>query len=288
MIMLDRDFRLYKSFAKINIFLEVVKKRNDGYHDIESLFGRISLYDEIYIKKSNLINIEVINNVNAKIDMESNLIYKAFLRFKREFAIDSGIEVKIIKNIPIGAGLGGGSSNCAVALKAFSEMFSIKDYEKLTLIASEIGSDVVFFLKDTTFALCSGRGEIVEPVSIKGKLPYILIVFPQKYISTKEVYQGLKLNGNPLNIFHKFKDALISKKDIDITNYLFNRLEEVSFRLVKDIYELKKEMNILGLYSLMSGSGSSVFGLSYDKNIVENAFNVLKKKHHFIYFSKFV
>jgi 4-diphosphocytidyl-2-C-methyl-D-erythritol kinase len=286
---LSDGFRGYKSFAKINIFLEVIGKRSDSYHDIESLFGRISVYDEIYIRKSKKINIEIINNVNAEsIDIYSNLVYKAFMRFKEEFSIDENIDLRIVKNIPVGSGLGGGSSNCAVALKAYSEIFGIDDDKGLEKIASELGSDVMFFLKNCSFALVSGRGEVVEPVDLKGILPYIILIFPDIHISTKDIYGGLKLDYVPVKLSQRLRDELNSNCDIDLTTYLFNRLESVSFKLNKKIEDLKNEIISLGVSSLMSGSGSSVFGLSYDKNLIENAFNVLKKKYRFIYLLKFV
>ena len=285
----DNGFRLYRSFAKINIFLEVVGKRPDNYHEIESLFARISLFDEIYIKKSDSIKIEMINNVNAySIDMASNLVYKAFLRFKERFMIDDGVEIKIIKNIPLGSGLGGGSSNCACALKAYADLFEIKDYEKLKEIASELGSDVMFFLKDCSFAICKGRGEIVEPVSFNFRLPNIILIFPEIHISTKDVYQQLKLDYKPLKLSQRIRDDIKNGRSIDITSYLFNRLEDVSFKMNNRIKDLKDELSSLKIYSLMSGSGSSVFGLSYDDKILTRAFDVLKEKYRFIYLLKFV
>jgi len=286
---LNTDFKYYKSFAKINIFLEIVRKRKDGYHDIESLFGRISLYDEIFVKKDLDINVEVINNVNAdNIDVNSNLVYKAFVKFKKVFNINDGVHVKLIKNIPVGSGLGGGSSNCAYALRAYSEIFGINDEEKLKKIATELGSDVLFFWKNCSFALVSGRGEIVEVVDIKGELPWILIVFPNLHISTKDVYASLSLDYTPVKNYWEIKEKILSSKEIDFCKYLFNRLESVSFKINRKVEDLKNEMLSLGLYSLMSGSGSSVFGLSHDKSKIENAFNVLKKKYNFIYLSKFV
>jgi 4-diphosphocytidyl-2-C-methyl-D-erythritol kinase len=286
---LNTDFKYYKSFAKINIFLEIVRKRKDGYHDIESLFGRISLYDEIFVKKDLDINVEVINNVNAdNIDVNSNLVYKAFVKFRKVFNINDGVYVKLVKNIPVGSGLGGGSSNCAYALRAYSEIFGINDEEKLEKIATELGSDVLFFWKNCSFALVSGRGEIVEPVDIKEELPWILIVFPNLHISTKDAYASLNLDYTPVKNYWEIREKILSSKEIDFRKYLFNRLESVSFKINRKVEDLKNEMLSLGLYSLMSGSGSSVFGLSHDKSKIENAFNVLKKKYHFIYLSKFV
>ena len=157
-----------KAFAKINIYLEVLNKRPDGYHNIKSLFARIDLHDNLIFekRKDREINITLENKVNAfEIELKSNLVYKAAKRFMDEFSISCGVDIILEKNIPLGAGLGGGSSDCASTLIALSELFNIGEKERLFDLSKELGSDVPFFLKETPMAVCEGRGEILTPVN---------------------------------------------------------------------------------------------------------------------------
>ena len=281
-----------KAFAKINLCLEVLNKRDDGYHNIKSLFARIDLHDNLIFekRKDREINITVKNNVNAfNIEFKSNLVYKAAERFINEFSIDCGVDIVLEKNIPIGAGLGGGSSDCASTLLGLSEIFEIDDKDRLFNISKEIGSDVMFFMKDCKFALCEGRGEMVNPVDVKAKLPYIILVFPDINMSTKKVYETMscdyKTNKEKIN---NLLAELGKKSEIDFSKYLFNRLENAIFKINSEVRELKNKIESFSIPSLMSGSGSSVFGISYDLNKISSAFNKLKKSYNFVYISKIV
>lgn len=280
-----------KAFAKINLFLEVLRKREDNYHDILTLFARISLYDELrFVKRRDeLINISIKNNSNVEnIPLENNLIFKAIKRFRERFGIICGFDIYLEKNIPQGAGLGGGSSDCAQTLNALSIFYGI-DKQKLYPLASELGSDVGFFLKDLVFAVGEGRGEIIKPVEFNSKVPYVLLVFPNIHISTKDVYSNLDYNYKPeIELFNKFLDSLKKDSTPNFSKYLFNRLETSTFKLDKRIKELKAEMSFLGLTTLMSGSGSTVFGLSYDFELIRKAYDNLKQKYDFVFITKFV
>lgn len=282
---------ILKSFAKVNLFLEVLGKRKDGYHDILSLFGRISLYDILVFKKRDdeVINIDIKNNSNVdNLPLQNNLIWKAIISFRERFNIKCGFDIYVEKNIPQGAGLGGGSSNCAQTLNALSIFYNI-DKKYLYPLACELGSDVGFFFNDLSFAVAKGRGEIIEEVNIKTKPPYVLLVFPGIYIATKDVYLALDYDYNPqLGLFNEFLEKLSNNDSLDFSKYLFNRLESSTFKLDYRVKKVKEEMTSLGIVSLMSGSGSTVFGLSYDLDFLKKAYDNLKKKYDFVFVTKFV
>ncbi|MCX7905633.1 MAG: 4-(cytidine 5'-diphospho)-2-C-methyl-D-erythritol kinase [Elusimicrobiales bacterium] len=279
------------SYAKINLFLEVCKKRKDGYHEIVTLFSRVSLFDKIRFSKreDKEINIFIKNNVNFNdISKDDNLIYKAILEFEKKFEIKDGFDIYLEKNIPQGAGLGGGSSNCASTLLAMCDIYGI-DKNKVRDIALKLGSDVMFFFEAKKIAVGKGRGEIIEDLDIKAEMPYVILVFPDIFLSTKEVYSNMDYNYiADLNLFYEFVDELKRYGKVDFSKYLFNRLETSAFKLEKKVKELKEEISSFGVMSLMSGSGSSVFGISYDKNLIDKCFNALKNKYRFIFKLKIV
>lgn len=283
--------REYLSFAKINMFLEVEGKRSDGYHNIISIFARISLADKIFIQKRSDkdVKIGIRSNIGPiNIPTEENLVFKAIKTFQENFGIHEGFNIEIEKNIPIGSGLGGGSSNCATTLLAMCDMYGI-EYSSVYSIGAMLGSDVSFFMKNTSFALVKGRGEIVEEIKPKCRLPYSIIVFPGISISTKLVYSSMNYNYTPKNhLCYELIKHFQKNDKVDFSKYIFNRLEEPAFKIEKRLINVKEEILNTGLITLMSGSGSSFFGLSYDKKSTESAFNKLKQKYSFVFKIKFV
>lgn len=281
-----------KSYAKINIFLEVESKREDGYHNIKSLFARIGLHDTLKIErvKKKGIYLELIKKSSniPNIKKTDNIVYKAAKLFFDKFNIKDGVRIRLIKNIPVGAGLGGGSSNAAYTLIALSKMFGISISE-LYELGEKIGSDVMFFLKRYPFAICSGRGEIVEKVDVKSELPYIMIIFPDMLVSTKNIYDNLELNyrKNSRKLENLIKH-LKSEKKIDFSPYLFNRLQSVTVKLYPNLRKLEKICMENKISGLMSGSGSAFFMLDYDfKKLGEIALKC-KKSYNSIFLTKFV
>lgn len=277
--------------AKVNLFLEVSSKRSDGYHNIITLFARIALSDIISIRKrlDSQIKINIKNNVNVPyIDEKDNLVFKAIKKFEDKFNIKSGYYVEIEKNIPAGAGLGGGSSDCASTLRALCDIYNIR-VSNVMDIASELGSDVSFFLKDCMMCVGTGRGEILEEVKVKAEMSDIILVFPEIHISTKDVYSSMEYNYIPdeKRIF-ELKKSLEKKGFIDWNYFLFNRLESSAFKIAPSVKSLKQEMIDMGLSSIMSGSGSCVFGLHYDRKKIDDAFTYFSKKYRFVFKTKFV
>jgi len=287
-----------KAYAKINLFLEIESKRKDGFHNIQSLFAKVSLCDRIIISRSGKrgINLKIKDNSNlGDIPVEGNIVYKACLSFFKTFNITPDANIYLEKNIPVGAGLGGGSSDCACALKGLSAIYSI-DYSnpKLFDMAKSLGSDVPFFWHDYSLASCCGRGERVEKVGIKSKMPAILIIWPDIFISTKSVYENFKIgfkNEIKKNILkmRNFISILESGSDsIDFSKYLFNRFENYVFKRYPSLNRIKSVIDKASLPCIMSGSGSSLIVFSYDIEDLKKLYSKISTLHKSIFLAKFI
>ena len=249
-----------RSPAKINLFLNVIGKRPDGYHELESIFQTVNLFDTIEIHKAKQgISIKT-DQPNLPTDRR-NLVYQVVELVKKKYKIRQGIRIFIHKNIPIGSGLGGGSSNVASVLMGLNRMWKLGlSRDELAWQGAKIGSDVPFFIYGGT-ALVKGRGEIVFPLKIN-KTFYYLLVSPQILIPTKEIYRQLKLYlTKPVNnSIGKIIRYLEKGNSKGLSQLLYNSLERVALGLyprLKDIY-LRLEENIKGGL-LVSGSGSTIF-----------------------------
>ena len=250
-----------KAPAKINIGLNIVSKRDDGYHNLETFFYPIKdLYDVIKIRKSESFSYLSSNN-ELKND-ENNLVIKAIHLLENTFEFKANVEIELIKNIPMGAGLGGGSSDAAVIILAFNDMFNLKmNYEKMKDIALSLGSDVPFFLKIKP-AIGKSRGEDLTFTEVEINKP-IVIINPGIHISTKESFSNIIPKNNP---FDYNTIAQILKTDLStLKNRVVNDFEEYA---VSRHFEIKKIIDILNshgaLFAQMTGSGSTVFGI-FDK-----------------------
>ena len=256
-----------QSFAKVNLFLAVLNKRPDHYHNLDSLFERISLCDKITLKarRDNRIKISC-NNPSVPLD-ESNLCFKAAKLLQDEFGISKGLDIKIIKHIPVGAGLGGGSSNAAAVLTGLNKLWRLRLSKiKLAKLAARIGSDVPFFVYDAAFARGQGRGEKIRVLKElrKIKLRHILIV-PKIHVSTPLIYKNFdQLCGltKPASNAKILTSALVKRDFIFKPGLLFNSLEQVTLKLYPEVRRAKQALAALGLRAmLMSGSGPAVFAL---------------------------
>lgn len=182
------------SFAKINLTLEIIKKRADGYHELKSIMQLISLHDEMDFSFNDSDNIKIISDFpNLPLD-EKNICHKACTKFFAKTGLKTGIEIKILKNIPMQAGLGGGSTNAALTLKVLNEHFNYPlEHNELTELGKSIGADIPFFLSGDKTALMEGIGEIITTLKRPESLPLILF-FPKQGVSTKEAYLNLNLD----------------------------------------------------------------------------------------------
>lgn len=251
------------SYAKINFGLQVLNKRVDGFHNINTLFARISLKDIIYIEESDKNDVLFTTDIN--IPLEKNLIYKAIVEFKKKFNIADHFKVTVNKRIPMGGGLGGGSSNAAYILDTLVKMYKVeKDWKNLSIIAQKLGSDVPFFMK-TGLAIGQSRGEMLK--YFRAIFPYkILIVNPNLSISTPDAFQSLKRNedvGKVLDFHTLFLRGL--ENPVIWREFVINDFEKVIFERYNELGEIKDKLYKSGaVFALMSGSGSTLFGVFKD------------------------
>ncbi|MEE9554750.1 MAG: 4-(cytidine 5'-diphospho)-2-C-methyl-D-erythritol kinase [candidate division Zixibacteria bacterium] len=247
-----------KAPAKINLYLKVLGKRPDGYHEIESMMQTIDLYDEIKLEKANSIEIDC-NDPSLPSD-GSNLAVRAAIALKERFYFP-GVKIGLNKRIPHGAGLGGGSSDAAFVLRGLCRLYELSPKSKEILeIASGIGSDVPFFLGNGQ-AIVGGRGEKVHSIDLPTEYRVILITPPLE-ISTAEVYGKLKFS------LTKKSEPFLLKKKITISRFnklakrFYNDLEEVVLGEHPDLAKIKGLLKSNGaVTSAMSGSGSTFFGI---------------------------
>jgi len=270
--------------AKINLFLNVLGKREDNYHEIETILQKIELYDTIILEEKD----EGIELECGQVPGEENLAYKATNLLRQELGIKKGVKIKIEKNIPIAAGLGGGSSDAAATLIGLNKLWQIGlEQNDLLTLASKIGADVPFFIFKEGLALGTGIGSIITPLP---PLPqfWLILICPKIKISTTKVYKNLKfiLTNEVIEskiIQNVFKEGNIEK----ISKLLYNTLEKIVFPKYPVIKRLKDELLHAGaLGALMSGSGSSIFGMVKTKIEAINIYNKLKGGDELIFVTK--
>jgi len=266
-----------RAYAKINLGLFIKERRSDGFHEIETILLPIKLYDKINIEKS--LNDIIIECSAPSVPVHNkNLTYIAFQKLRERYPskIKEGIKIYIEKNIPVGAGLGGGSSDAAAVLLGIRDLWNIGVSNKiLKMIASQLGSDVPFFI-DCKPALAKGRGEILKEIDYNiGR--WILLIYPDINISTSWAYKNFNfiLTNRIKNI--NFNN-LIKKNILKFRNLIFNDLEIPVFSKYPQLREIKENLYKSGAeFALMSGSGSCLYGLFKDKNKAEKVSKEFKE-----------
>lgn len=276
--------------AKINLFLEVLGKRPDGYHEIDTLFAKISLGDDIKISVEPAneikISLKMRGTYGAKLkEDKTNLVYKAALAFFEYFGIKAKCEIRVEKNIPLGAGLGGGSSDAASVLLGLCSLYSIelnaKRMKDLNKIGAKLGADVPVFLEKGTFFRAQGIGEKLTPVKSNVQSPALVIVYPRIQSDTAIAYKELKINSkekmltNISNLNKILEDVKRGCPMSDWGDLIYNKLEEGVLSRLDVIKKTKEQLKVLGAdFTIMSGSGSSVVGFFKDDS---KALEIAKK-----------
>ena len=268
----------FRTPAKVNLGLHILGKREDGFHELETLFQMVNWFDEIKIECLSR-GLELVCDQPDIPHDEGNLAIKAAQILQTQFPDRcKGARIYLSKNIPHGAGLGGGSGNAAGVLLALNFLWDLKLKRKdLILIASKLGSDVPFFL----FSPCAigrGRGEILESVNSSIKF-YILMVYPGFSVSTALVYENLKLKlTKRQNNISILKNFLLQLEYAQLGANWSNDLEPIVFQEHPGLSEIKKGMLALGAKgALLSGSGSTVFGIFDNPEIAKNAYAQLDR-----------
>lgn len=267
-----------KALAKINLGLDVVRRREDGYHEVRMIMQTIHLYDRLDIAKCQEPGIHITSNLSFLPVNENNLIYKAGKMLMDEFGIASGVTVRLNKRIPVAAGMAGGSTDAAAMLYGMNELFDLKlKRSDLMERGVKIGADVPYCILRGT-ALAEGIGEQLTALSPMVKCP-VLIAKPQISVSTKFVYENLKLDENTL---HPDIDRLIrdiENKDLQaIAGHMGNVLESVTipnYPIIAEIKELMKKSGAVN--AMMSGSGPTVFGLFADEKTAQRAYEDMQR-----------
>ncbi|CAK7087313.1 4-(cytidine 5'-diphospho)-2-C-methyl-D-erythritol kinase [Tissierella sp.] len=267
-----------ESYGKINLGLDVLYKREDGYHEINTIMQQISLSDTLIMREIKE-DIELdCNNKELPLD-STNLVYRAWKKMQEKTGINKGIQINIHKKIPIAAGLAGGSANAAAVLKGLNQLWGLNlSEEELREIGIEIGADVPYCIMGGT-ALAEGIGERLTKIkSFKDK--DILLVNPGIGVSTTEVYGNLRLNKELRMDVEKIISS-IERDDIkSVADNITNVMEEVVMEKNPIISEIKKDMVSYGaLGALMSGSGPTVFGLFDDMDKLKFCKQILTEKY---------
>ena len=263
--------------AKLNLFLEVLGRRADGYHDIESLMVTVDLCDTLTFEDAPSGRIEFVCDDPSLPTGSENLVVRAAERLQAATESPRGARITLQKAIPAQAGLAGGSSDAAATLEGLNRFWALDmASDRLDTLSSDLGSDVTFF-RHGPCALCRGRGERVEPLVLPGVFHFVLVC-PPVGVSTFEVYRNLVPPDRPRSI-GGVAEALAKGDTEALGRELFNRLQPVAESLVPSLGPVRDALANLGPSldgHLMSGSGSSYFGLARDRHAAEDAANRLK------------
>lgn len=274
--------------AKVNLFLEVTGKLPNGYHELATLFAKISLADKLEIEalpaEKEDLQLTLTGPLAAGLETgKDNLALRAVRAFEEEFGLTLQAHIHLEKNIPFGAGLGGGSSDAGTVLRGLCRLFG-KDPLTLLPRAARLGADVPLFLYPDTFLKGEGIGEKLTPITAKPPFPWAVLVYPDTAVPTKGVFARLQ---RPCHA-----DVLTNLSNLDRLIYsiregqplpqwqhlLFNRLEEAVLPYECSVRNVKEDFSAAGASPLMSGSGSTVFALTPDRNQADNLAGRMKQK----------
>ena len=268
-----------KCFAKINLSLDIISKRADGYHNIDTLMARIDLFDKLEIEKTSYGKFTYDSNVSLG-KVEDNLIFKAYELMKnRAGEKATGIRVKLTKNIPVAAGLAGGSTNAAETMKVLNELWNLGlSKSDLMEAGAKLGADIPFFFLERA-ARATGIGEILDPFSIKTPLK-VLLINDGTSIASAHVYKNTKLFGH-------IKTGEIAKSlsqgSWDLVEDFENVMEDVVLRDFPHLKAIKENLTKHGaLKALVSGSGASIYGIFKDEKALDMAYEGLKNSYNFV------
>ncbi len=277
----------FKTPAKINLGLHIHKKRKDGFHELETILQMVTWFDELQLEGTSE-KVELFCDTPEIPNDETNLVVKAARLLQKHFPGScAGVNITLKKSIPSGAGLGGGSGNAAGVLLALNHLWDLKiSRENLIAISAELGSDVPFFLMSPC-AIGTGKGEILEPINNPINL-YILMIYPNLPLSTPWVYGNLKLkltkHKNNISILANF---LMRSEFAQLGAALYNDLEPVVFKRYPEILEIKNELLRSGAGgALLSGSGSTVFGIFDKPDLAKKALARFAGKKHKAFLAK--
>lgn len=267
---------LEKAPAKINLSLDVLHKRADGFHEVKMIMTTIDLADRVELAELPSDEIQIISHNRFVPDDQRNLAYQAALLLKRRYGVKKGVSIAITKVIPVAAGLAGGSSDAAATLRGLNRLWKLGlSLDELAELGAEIGSDVSFCVYGGT-ALATGRGEKIQHIDTPPHC-WVVLAKPTIGVSTADVYRNLNLN----NVTHPDVEGMIEGikgQDFEqICSHLGNVLESVTLKMYPEVANIKGQMKRFGADAvLMSGSGPTVFGLVQYESRLPRVYNGLR------------
>lgn len=270
-----------RAYAKVNLALDVLRKREDGYHDLEMIMAPITLHDLILIDPIKE-GIELTSNTYKMPCDERNIMYKVAQALIDRYAIKGGVKIHCYKHIPTQAGLAGGSADGAAVMQAMNKFYHLHmSDEEMVAMGKEIGADIPFCLHNR-LAVVKGIGEKLQFIDQSDFTCYLLLVKPKKGVSTKRCFQSLDIAESSHPDIARMTHGIQENIYEDVVASLGNSLETPSLKMVKDIGIIKEELLKHGFDgALMSGSGSCVFGMTRDESVVDKALPYFKKKYPF-------
>jgi 4-diphosphocytidyl-2-C-methyl-D-erythritol kinase len=267
---------LVKAPAKINLSLDVLHKRPDGYHEVEMVMTTIDLADRVELTLLNSDRINILSHNRFVPDDQRNLAYQAAQLLKERYQVNKGVTIMIEKNIPVAAGLAGGSSDAAATLRGLNKLWKLGlSLDELANVGSEIGSDVSFCVYGGT-ALAKGRGEKVTELPPPPTC-WVILAKPFIGVSTAEVYRRLDLKETRHPNLDEMIQGIRNNNYQKVVNHLGNVLEDVTLKLHPEVAQIKDQMKRFGADAvLMSGSGPTVFGLVQHDSRMHRIYNGLR------------
>lgn len=269
-----------RAYAKINLCLDVVGRRDDGYHELKMIMVPIDFYDVLEMNFATETTLEL-NRSYLPVN-EKNTIIKAIRVMQEKYGFDDEFECRLAKHIPTRAGLAGGSADAAAAIRMMNRMLRLNlSMEEMIETGREVGADVPFCIMNKP-ALVEGIGEKIMPFKCSPDFD-ILLVKPRKGVSTKEAFDIVDSSENEHPDCMKLMNALIMNDYEGVVSSLGNSLEPAAIQLVKDIRTVKNRLNEMGFDGvLMSGSGSTVFGITRNTQLLNDSMEQLRQEKYFV------
>lgn len=271
-----------KAYAKINLFLNIVGKRFDGYHDLEMVMAPLELHDTLTFKKNKTGEIVVTTSEHITDNQEENIVFRVAKLLQEEFNINKGVHIHIEKNIPVAAGLAGGSADAAATFRGLNRLWKLNlSREDMSKLGENIGADIPFCIHNR-LCIAKGKGEQLYFLEeqVKG---HVLLVNPGIHVNTGEVFSKVTEELINERKISNMTNAIYSNDYELIIKELYNVLEQITFESVPEVREIKNYLIDNGVRGvLMSGSGATVFALSRNKKKLENIQASLEEKHRTI------
>lgn len=265
-----------KAPAKINLTLDVLHKRSDGYHEVEMIMTTVDLADRIGLEIRDDEKIQILSVDRFVPNDYRNLAYQAAKLLKDTYHVKLGVSITIEKNIPVAAGLAGGSSDAAATLRGLNTLWGLGlSLDELAQLGTKIGSDVAFCVYGGT-ALATGRGELIQELPAPPN-SWVILAKPTLGVSTADVYGKMKLDKIIHPKTNQMIEAIENKDFVQMCDSIGNVLEDVTLKLYPEVAVLKEQMQKFGADAvLMSGSGPTVFGLVQQESRVQRVYNGLR------------